>query len=249
MSTLTFKFDESAFQDFSRTLKRMRRRTRVATAFMLNEFAFGSREMALEQVFPQHMTIRNKGFVRRALRVEKAKTSADINAQQSVFGSVGISSSPLFSGWQEQQFGKAAKREHAGTLLSRGKSKSRAVQQRMRMRSGVRFQKPRDVDGSFKSDHHRAVVFIELLKRTKALARSPFFLHGHNKFPDGLYVMRGGGKSRKPAMVQTLSPSQTVRRVRWAQITTKAYFNSIDLDREWLRVWKRVVYVRLKKKF
>jgi hypothetical protein len=237
MAGVNFIFDPTnQMVKFSKQLKKAASRHRVATAFMLNEMAFRTRDAAIKDVFPRKFTLRNRAFARRGLQFRRTGTRVPSEQQESIFGSVRVGKS---TGWIEQQFGRMAKRDHAGTLISRGRNRKRSMGRRFRMLSGRTFARPSDMDGSFKGDHHRAVAFIEKMKRDKF--KDVFWISGHNKFPDGLYILRGAGKNRKPKLVQTLDPNNRIRRIRWSQLAVKAMEKRMPIDAMWAKAWKRLL--------
>jgi hypothetical protein len=242
---VNFVFDAKGTKEWMSALKKMARNHRVATGFMLNEMAFGSRTEAITRTFPRRMTVRNKNFIRAALRVKRTAVNVPTEVQESIFGSVFLGSASRFSGWAEQQFGRASKRDHGPTLLARGRTKKGVHRRRFRFTKYDQYLKTTDLRGKFKGPHHRAVVFIEMAKREKI--RDPFFLFGHENFPNGLYILRGSGKKRRPVMLQTFDPSNRVKRVKWMTQSTGNYTHRTNLDALWEQIWWRVM-LRIKKK-
>jgi hypothetical protein len=93
----TRQFD-AAMRDFPKETKKTLRQ-------LLNDEAFEFKAVA-PGIIDKHMKVRNKGFVSRAFRVEKAKPSGSVDQMVAVAGSVTIepsSSHGGFSGWAEQE--------------------------------------------------------------------------------------------------------------------------------------------------
>jgi hypothetical protein len=238
--SVRFIFDDRGIKQFAKDLQTMERKHRVATAFYLNEQAFGHREALIKDVFPKKMTIRNRTFLRRALQVQRTGTRTPTAAQEALSGSVSIPGAPSFTGWIEQQHGRQGKRKHVGLVAARGGSRKRAILRRNRMLRGKRFQHPQDVSGKFKNKHHRAVAFVAIMQRTKALRNAPFILAGHDSLSDGLYVLRGAKK--RPMRVQSFEVDNSVKTVRWSQLGVKAMARRTPPDAMWKRIWIRVIF-------
>jgi hypothetical protein len=239
MAGVNFIFDPTNLKKYGAQLKKMERRVKVATAFMLNEQAFQARTTAIRDIFPTKMIIRSAAFVRNSLRTTRASTRQAIGAQQSEFGSVSLGQS---TGWAEQEFGRASRRTHVGTVKSRvSKSRKRVMGSKARMRRGKTFVgvNTKGITGA-KSSAHKEHIFIEMLKKERY--KEPFVLDGDGKWTPGLYIMRGGGKNKKPSMLQSFEPSKAVKRIRWMTLSIKRMQKNFDADMEWSRIWRRVLY-------
>ena len=89
--------------------KSPRKMAQVASG-VLNSEAFGLRTSILKTL-DKEMTIRSAGFVKRNVRVVKARTGP-INSIEAEAGSV---FADRFTGWKEQQFGTKPDRERVAT--------------------------------------------------------------------------------------------------------------------------------------
>jgi hypothetical protein len=204
-----------------------------ASATVLNNYAFGTRNNVLKWM-PTLMTVRNKGFLRSHLRVNKTALSTPIDSQQADVGSI---EGPRFSGWIEQETGVRTPRKRVATVRARGGNKRRQMIDKARLIEGRHIMGPEDMGGSsarIKSDHHRAQVFLMWTRRNKPKS---FRLWGHNDIPDGLYRWR----YNKLTMLQAFDPSvKGTRRVEWMTISRERYFRTHDARTAWAKAIKRV---------
>lgn len=217
-----FQLDRKELDRLVRLYKRMPREFQQATARMLNSFAFGTQKEAIK-VIQRRMTVRNQRFVKSAVRVRKARGSDQLTAQEAITGSIFRA---RFSGWREQELGKATDRTRIATIFARGGDKGKQIRPSLRMKSNNQFLSPDDFPGN--SAAHRVVVMLQVLSRKRH--RRPFIIKHHPKFKPGLYKFQ----RRKLHMVQDFNPSKPQpRRIRWMTSGRKRYFRGVDLRALW----------------
>ena len=134
---MRFLQDQRDLKALKRFYKRSPRQFRRATAGFLNGLAFKLREGNLKAL-RSDLTIRNDGFIRSSVRVNKARASDPINSQVSEVGSI---KRDRFTGWAEQEGQKPDKRTRLPTLEARRGDEKRQVVRGARLRSGVEIRK------------------------------------------------------------------------------------------------------------
>jgi hypothetical protein len=213
---------------------------------LLNNIAFGSRDSIIREIH-DHLIVRNPGFVRSAVTVQKNQNWTDIRGQFSTVGSIEKGKNPKtrFSGWTEQQTGKPTRRKRVATLKARSNSKSKRIKAGARMRrpflSPDRYPKRRGFKG--KNMDHRILVMLRTLQRQKYSA--PFIITGHSKIPPGLYQFTKGENQygqRNMSMLQSFNPQhKQPKRVLWMTSGVAKWFLTHDLNREFIKVSRRLI--------
>lgn len=232
-----FKVDTSRIRRLGEIYEASPKKFSRAAGMLINNFAFGTRDMTFD-VLPTVMTIRSAQFVRRQIRVSKANLAMPLDAMRSEVGSV---RAPRFTGWQEQETGKATERKRVFTLLGRkGGAKRGLARPAARLRNIAKFESPDDYPG--KSSEHRVIVMLRTLQRNKH--RRPFIIHGHRKIHPGVYQFSGRatkGKPRPIRIMHVFKPDRVQpRRIPWMRMSRNRYLSSIVLIDEWRRVLNRV---------
>lgn len=184
-----------------------------------NNMAFGTRKVAIN-VIAKMMTVRNKRFVDSRLRVRKAHSGRF----EAVFGSI---SSERFTGWPEQEFGKATGRTRVSTMASRlGNVKKQMIGQ-ARLKPSASFIEPEDFEGQ--TDRFRTTAMIAYVLRTRAT--KSFIIRKRSqrsKFQPGLYRLVSG-------RIKRLQKFQTVkqpRRKMWMKRSIELYFTKTRVRNE-----------------
>lgn len=207
-----------------------------ATGMMLNNFAFGT-QYRINQLMPKRMTIRNKSFLKRQIRVDKARPVYPIQNQESSVFSV---SAPRFSGWLEQETGKKTDRKRTIALGARGRNKKKQAKKRARFMTSNQFLNPDDMAG-VRGDKKKAQVLLARVFREKY--KKPFLLWGHDKLGPGLYVRKSKKKTRVLQRMDTKKVQP--KRFRWMETSRNYYFAKLNLYREWAYIIDRVFKVKL----
>jgi hypothetical protein len=191
-------------------------RMRVASAHMLNHFAFGTRTQAIS-VIGKTMTVRNPRFVARQVRVTKASTSSPVTVQKSLTGSVAMQ---RFSGWVEQEKGTPTNRKRFATLAGRSGVKTKQIRPVARLKPAnevITIQssgyKPRGGVSNYAG-------FIAMLMRK-----------GENRLirVKGILLKR---KRSKLELVQVLRKKQP-KRIPWLRTARANYFRATNVDKLW----------------
>ena len=100
-----FDYNDKAFKSFAKFYGKAPKLARKATARLLSQFAFGTREMAIIEI-NKTMTVRSPKFVSSSIIWRGAKAT-NIDNQVSSAGSIARGNS---TGWREQQDNKVDKR-------------------------------------------------------------------------------------------------------------------------------------------
>jgi hypothetical protein len=199
------------------------RQLQRATAVILNNYAFGTREMIL-RTLPEIMTIRNSGLPRKATWADKAKYSDRIEDQKSHVGTR-TAGMKRFTGWVEQESGQKATRTRLQTLAARGGSKENVVEQRNRLKPAtpvltIAQYNPRGGLMNYQG-------FAAMIRRKKYM--------GLYRIKDRVY--------RDGKTVQKLHPTSGLqpRKNPFLLFSAGRYHKSIDLSAMWYRTVQMVL--------
>jgi len=217
-------FDVNMVQlyDLIRLFKTSPKKFAKATGFMLNDFAEGSRNAAIE-VMHEKMTVRSRTFVSKQLIFQKTHTNPPIESQVSYMGSRPLDRS---TGWKEQETGSPSPRERTITKLARGRSQTNKARPRFRMNKAHTFVSFHDYPG--KNIEHKHIVMMQRLGRLKW--QEPFIVVSKKGMVPGLYKFH----RRRPRLLQAfLPPRKKTTRLPWLKLASDRYFSRVDINRMW----------------
>ena len=206
----------------------------MAAGMWENRAAFGSRENVIEYM-DRYMTVRNRGFVKSSLRVQKSRYGAAMRAQQSEMGSI---KRERFTGWAEQEGLATDKRNKTIGLAARGGSIGKRVAPAARLKKGRARPKPGDYKG--KSRNAKASRMLNVLHGKRY--RGAFIVAGHEKVPSGLYRFGKTSKGKRSIiMLQGFKrrPKRPARRP-WMRHSVKKYFRDINRKKVWASILRRI---------
>ena len=204
---------------------------RRASAGVLNDMAFDAMRIAPKEI-DKTMEVRNKSFVKSSFRVSKAKTGASISQQEAIMGSI---FKPRFSGWREQETGKATERERIASLAARGGSKSSTIKPRFRMKKGRRFIKPQQFKGRNFPFKFRTMLRVLVSRRKREL----FYMDRKYKgMRPGLYMFQRGKISK---IQDATGDKAQPRRDRWMTRTNNRLKRTFDVRKSWASQLNRVL--------
>lgn len=203
--------------------KKQPRFIRIASAMLLNEFAYGTRNTAVKHIADK-MIVRNTRFVETSLRYTKTSTSTPINQQRSYAGSVDRN---RFTGWREQEKGTPVKHPRHATIAGRGGSKTKQI------RPSVRLKPNNTVIGraDFKTPRggkDNLGAYLAMMIRTKD---TRLFATGDKLFRRN---------RNKMELVQKLRPKQP-KRIPWLRQARAIYFRKNPPHATWARVVGRLM--------
>lgn len=204
--------------------KKAPKRFNKVSAAVLNDFVFGTRKKNIN-ILKSNLTIRNEKFLNSRIRVQKARKTQDVRSQEAIVGSI---KTQRFSGWVEQETGKARKQTRTATLLARGGSKNKPMKPSARLKRSNQFRDPDEFPGS--SGHNRSVAMIRML--AKAKWRKPFVIKGHSRIKSGLFKFR----RKKLERLQLFKPFPSKlqpERLKWLRGGAKAFFKSNQVRDIW----------------
>lgn len=238
MGNFTFKADISDLRKYAHFMAHtVPRQARWAVAGVLNDLAFKSRQAAID-VLEGNMDIRNIGFVRKHLRVDRANGRNSIDRQEAWFGSV---AGPRFTGWVEQQLGDPREQTRTHGVKARG-SKSRRVKARYKSgqsipHSGMFQYKGRSTDEPWKKTWR----MLHMLKRARWFNK-PFFVQNTTQISTGTYRMTPSGRIK---YIGTIAQANNVQNLPWAEMAVqKALRNNSVRD-----LWMKNFIYQMRKKY
>lgn len=217
---------------------------RKASATMLNNFAFGTKQEAFN-VICARMTVRTPSFVKRQLRVTKADLSAPIDNQRSIAGSV---ASARFDGWTEQELGTPTARNRYATLASRGGTEQGKIKGGSRLKQGMKAITIEDYAPKGGNENWGGFIAMLFRKKERGLIR---INHGFYKLPSNLRQLPGPTRSKKGGstgsplrrslvLQQDLHKKQP-KKIHWLRQARAIYFKKTDLNAMWADTLKRFI--------
>lgn len=234
MATI-FDFDKRALKAFVKFYEVAPFKARKATARLLSQFAFGTRQKAIKEIH-KTMTVRSPKFVERSIIFKSAKASR-IEDQVAITASI---SRPRFTGWREQEDGLVDQRTRTQSLLARGNNFAKKVKPSVRLKPGRSFIKLGDFGTP--SGPNQIPAFIKIVKGK--YKNRPFILNKKYK-----QIKRGVYKFVRNKM-QILQNFEAKRRKPksnpWMTNARRKYFSSTDIDAEW---GKAIKFITKKKRF
>lgn len=227
-----FDMDKRDLRKLQKFQKNAPREFRKATAGVLNSLAFSTRKLDIQNI-DRSMIVRNRRFVEGSLKVDKAR-SGPIESQVATEGSI---NRPRFTGWVEQQTGKAPKKKRTATIHSRGGSKRRQMLQKARLKSGNQFYKPEQFQG--KSLQQRFYFMMRVLgsRGGGEFLLSEKILTKRGALGRGLYNL----KKSKISRLQSFESATRPKRIRWHTQSLRQLYNNNDMRKVWKNNINRVV--------
>lgn len=221
MATI-FDWDDRSFKAFTKLYKNSPSKARRATAQLLSQFAFATRQQAIIEI-NRSMTVRSKKFVESRLRFKRARNE-QIDHQRSKTFSVGAKN---FSGWEEQMTGGKQKGTRTQSLLARSGNFDKKVKPSNRMKPGRNFINRGDYDLPRGGDEMK-VYFIKVRTQNP---NKPFIVKKrYKRVKKGLYIFKRG----KMRMLQNFEASPRATKVNPWMRRARANFNKqMDIGKEW----------------
>ena len=219
---MEFDLNISDLQKLERFARRAPAQFRQVSAGVLNTVAFRVRGEMISEI-TRRLTVRSANFVSGSIRFTKTK-SGPVSSQRSRAGSI---ARPRFSGWIEQQTGKAPVMNRVATPASRGKSYSKKMKNTARLRGNI--QKATNFPG--KNKRQKTAVMLSMMRRGTA-ERRPFIIDENlggkmRTLSRGLYGWRG----RKISKTQTFGKRYSPKKISWAHNATKNFFSKNSFRR------------------
>lgn len=216
----------------SSDLKNLQRFYRLAPAKFgqvmnatLNSLAFTTLSN-IKVVLNQKLNIRDPRFMRGSLKVVKARGGN----HRSIVGSI---ERKRFTGWEEQQTGKASDVNRSPTLAARGGNETgnfnRKMSGKSRLKRNAKFLSIRNISvgnlkgrkGSKANQRRRSIILLRQAKKTKRpfiVKRADVGIMRINKrWTPGLYQF----KRNKLLRMQTFGKPQDPKRIDWMGIALK----------------------------
>lgn len=217
---------------------------------MLNGLAFHARVELLETIEDQ-MIVRNRKFVSSKMRVEKARGHNISNA----VSRVGSISGPRFTGWEEQETGKADQRERTYSEFSRGGNQESKISSRRSRKRSNEIMKITDFNiSNAKNDTHRVIIFLQMIDR-KHRNKMFFMPENHGRLLDDSVYLIAGRRKRKTkrakstgGAIRRISRDHSMRTGKqpWMEPTINRQINPSFVRHEWAKNVNKNVLIRLK---
>lgn len=218
--------------DLQKFYRRAPKQFARASAGMLNNMAFQTRVAALENI-QGDMNVRADRFVSSRVRVDRARPGP-MSGQQAQVGSVSTS---RFSGWVEQEEGKAPQRNRVMTVAARRGNESNKVTGKARLKASNQFFTPSDFDIQANDDDHRTVIFLQIM--AKKHANRPFIMRRkYRKMRKGVYKFSKRGKLKQ---LQRFDEPPKPQRKRWMRPARESATTRANIRKQWGRAISHVL--------
>jgi hypothetical protein len=243
-----FKFTSPDLINLGKWYKRAPKEFVRAATNVINTTAFKSR-LASIKIIEKNTHTRNKSFVKRSMRVDKAKHGRPLNAIVAEMGSIDISRQGRSTGFQELETGKRTKKKRVPTLASRGGNESRQVAGPVRMDKLGKMFRHRMVRGKgLKTKRAKVAAMLRMVK-SGAIGRQPFIMPRGVKtgpmanMPAGVWRL---GNKKKLELVNPFQDrnAKRTKRIKWM---TKAV-DEVASQRNLMKIWKKEVDFILKRR-
>lgn len=216
---------------------KQKRLVQVASAQLLNRFAYGTYEGAYREI-DRRMIVRNSGFVKSRLRYTKALASTPIGSQVSRAGST---KKDRFSGWVEQEQGKPTSRHRFATLAGRSGSKLKQIRPKVRLKPAHEVLTIEDYRPRGGSGNIRGFVAMLIRKKENRLFRIAGSIYKRNTKVAYRKQLHGPTTTTRPLYrggiehVQSLQTKQP-KRMPWLRTARAKYFKANPPQATWNRI-------------
>lgn len=229
----SFELDDRDYKKLTKFFRKAPKLLKPVTANVLNSLAFKTREYDIKNL-SSNMIIRNERFLKSSLRVKTAKSSSDINKQISTVGSI---KRPRFTGWEEQQTGKPAKKKRSVTLAARKGNKRKQVAPKYRLKSRNKFYRPQQFQGKSLQQQ-----FYFMLRVLGSRGGGEFLVNNNialkrGVLRKGLYSFRKGRITK----LQDLTKGPRVKRLQWRTMSIKQLQKKNDIKKIWEKSLKFII--------
>jgi len=178
--------DTSDLTKYEKLMTQIPGKMRGIIADTLNKQAQDMKFKHVPDALNDAFTIRNKNFMHRQIRYNKAKQSGDPATN---FSEVGSIETERFSGWEEQQTGKPSETKRTASDAARGGDYKKKMRPSSRMKKGNVFRKASDYKGpriKTKSQQTWAMLFESRKQRMN------FMIRKSDSRPGRLYSLKPG---------------------------------------------------------
>lgn len=246
-STDIFQFSAPDLVNLQKWYKRLPREFTLAATNVVNSMAFEARLLAIKNI-EKGTTTRNKSFVRRSMRVDKAKFGQPLNSIVASMGSIDLSGQGRSTGFEELERGILSKNRRVPVMAARGNQESKQAARAVRLdkiSSAFKFKKFRGK--GIKSKRARVARMLMAI-RNGAIGNKPFIiprgLSGElGKMPPGIY-RKGKGKSINLMNPFNDNVDKKTKRLNWMQKAIK----EVSSDSNLRKIWNKQIDFRLKKR-
>lgn len=234
-----FQIDMRDFARLTLFMKRAPFEFRRTTAGAINTIAFQAKKEIVKEI-GRTMEVRSPKFVSSSVIVQPTRIRS-ISKQEAIVASIKRRG---FSGWEEQETGKANEKKKVITQAARtGGSFSKKVRMKARMRPGRKFKTLRD----FKSKKARTkgqMAFAMLKDTRTGKSKEPFAITGRlpgrmGRMAPGIYAKVGGKKMF--FRLQTFDKKYKVERNKWMTKSIDRLTSKIDMRKLWAEQLNRII--------
>ena len=222
----TFNQKTLGLKNLEKFYKKAPKKFARASSGMINNLAFETRTAALVNI-ASDMNIRSDRFVNRQMKVAKAR-AVPISQQKAEVGSVRTSA---FTGWVEQETGKAPKRTRTFGIAARRGKQQNTASAKARLKPANQFFSVNDFDIPNAADEdHRTQIFLQLM--SKEHANTPFVMRRkYRRIRKGLYVFSKRGKLKQ---LQDFG-GMKVKRKPWMRPAAHKINTKANVRKQWAR--------------
>ena len=180
------------------------------------------------------MIVRNKRFVSRQMRVDRA-FQGPMSSQRAEVGSL---ITDRFTGWREQETGESPDRSRSIGLAARRGNKQNKAYGGARLNPNTNFETESDVNitNAVNADH-RTLIFLNIINKRRD--SKPFVMTRKYKgIKKGLYKFTKPGRLKKLQAYD--SPPETEKK-QWMKPAKEDVMNKVNIRKQWAKAINRVL--------
>jgi hypothetical protein len=215
-----FNLDQKDLENLTNFFNKLKSKdSKPLVSATLNNQAFATRKANM-RVLGRALVVRDDRFFKGSVFVQQAEKFGD---PRSNFAEVGSIERDRFSGWEEQQTGKAAPKARVATLAARGGNRQNVMKGRARLKSGNTFRKVSDYK---RRKVRKKQALVLMLKETRE-QKLDFLIRRQDvvgKMKPGLYTWEGN----KLLRYQTFGKQYDPKRIDWVGQSLKIVEREAD---------------------
>ncbi len=229
---MQFTIDLRDLRKLERFFRQAPQLIKPVTANILTSLAFKTREYDIQNLSAS-MIIRNPGFMRASLKVDKSPIT---NIQNQVARAYSINR-PNFTGWEEQETGKQSPKGRAGTIHARKGNIRNTMMARARFKKENKFYRPSQFQGKTRQQSFYFMMRVLGTRGTSEFLLTEDMPLKNGVLNKGLYELR----NHRIRRLQKLSGIRQPRRNPWRTASLRSLQVRNDIAKIWPESLKRIL--------
>jgi hypothetical protein len=247
-NTDIFNFSAPDLVNLQKWYKRLPKEFTLAATNVTNSMAFQARLIAIKNI-EKNTTTRNKAFVKRSMRVDKAKFGQSLNNIVAVMGSIDISRQGRSTGFEELESGIISRNRRVPVMAARRNQESKMASRAVRLDKMGGVFKPKMFRGKGIRSKQARVARMLMAIRGGAIGNKPFliprglFNSELQKMPPGIW-RKGRGKNLILMNPLDKNVDKKTKRIGWNDKAAR----EVSSDANLRKLWRKQIDFRLKKR-